>query len=457
MKRAANRKRAAAALLCALLLWCFPASVSAYSLPEDVSIRADAAMVVFLGADAGEDQVMFEKNADTPVPPAGLVRILLGTYASELIDSQGMDPARATGTYTAGLAEQVRDLGLVTVNMQEGDVWHLDDLLTVSVIQTAADAVTVLMQTLAGGQETFVQGMNDLLGRIGCTGSHVANAYGLDDPQQVFTARDTYLMLRYVSLHCPRMLDILGKQSHTVHPVVGESDYWPTTNTMLREDTSEYYSPLAYGRSGYTESNGQSLASVARDGGFEYMTVVIGCRPAPAAKGEKEDSNPAFTDTRALFRWVYNAFTYRTIINQGQPVDRVPVALSWQADSVPLVAAQGLERMVRSEVDVKALRFEIALDENPADAPLEKGQILGKVSVYDGDELVGEVPLASAQAVSRSALLAMVRGIWRVISHPVMLTVLAVLAAVLIGTVVVSAVHNHSRKAKRRKSVKRYR
>ncbi len=460
------------ALLFAVVLLCMAALMpltagASYSLPDTLKTHSKAAVVVFLGASAEDDAMMFEQNADARFAPAGLVRIAVGLYALKTLEEQSIDPAVATGTFTQELSDATDALGMVTVGMNTGDVWRVEDLLSIAMLQTAADALTTLIAALSGTQEAFVAGMNAMAKEIGCTDTQFTNVYGLDDEQQYTSARDMYRLLRHASLNYPELTAILSLSEYTVHPVKGAVDSWPSTNEMLRESSSFYYTPLVYGRSGYTESIGQSCASVARDEGYEFMTVVIGCEndpSVPAQNGEEEDGqdeedvldSPAFTDTMALFRWVYNNFSYTSVVSKGQPVSRTPISLAWSTDSIALVAAEDLACMLPNDADVNALRYEITLIDDRLTAPVEKGQICGTAAVYDGSQKIGQFDLASSETISRSQILALLDTVWQIITSPIMLTVLGLLLLLLIGYIIVGAVHNNRRRRKRQKRVKQY-
>ncbi|MBQ9413521.1 MAG: D-alanyl-D-alanine carboxypeptidase [Clostridia bacterium] len=482
MKKAMAAIGMIGALLAALFCMPFTAAAS-YSLPDTVTLHASSALLVYLGTEQHHDAVIYEKNADESTAPAGLVRIAVGLYALRQIEEKNLDPATATGTYSHDIESVTDRVGLSTVDMKVGDVWTLDDLLAVSMLQTASDAVGTLVAALSGTEEAFVAGMNAMAAEIGCTHTQFRNVYGLDDPEQYTTARDMYRLLRHASLNYPKLTVLLGYDEYTVHPIKGEQDYWPTTNQMLRESSEYYYTPLLYGRSGYTESVGHSCASVVRDEGQEAMVVLLGCKDAPPAKstttttrpsgdgsdeGEddedesdeeddwEEDEYPAFTDTMTLARWMYNAFTFTAIVSKGQPITRVPVSLSWTSDSVVLVAGESLSGMLRNGVELSQLRYDIQLKDDDLIAPVDKGQVCGTARIYDGDELVGTFDLLAAETVSRSQLLALFENVWKVVASPVMLIVLGVLGVLLIVYLVIGTAHNQKRRRKKQRRVKRY-
>ena len=442
------------ALLCTaitiLILLCTPLTTSAaYTLPDDVDPVCTAATVVYLGTDPSDDMLLYEQNADQKLPPSGMVRVMVGLYALKLIDEKQMDPAVATGTFTESIFDTFAGTGLYTVGMDFGESWKLEDLLSVSMIQTAADAVGTLVTALAGSQARFVEGMNALATEIGCTNTHFTNVYGLDHADHYTSARDMYTILRYATYTYPAMITMLSRDEYGV-TINGESDFWPNTNDMLRPASEFYYAPLVLGRSGFTESIGQSCASIARDEGIEFLTVVMGCKDAEGTDGL------AFTDTMMLYRWAYNAFTYKTVVSKGQPVSRIPVDLAWRTDSVALVAGDSLEGMLRNDLDINTLRYEITLNEEKLTAPVEKGQVCGTAAVYDGNEIVGTIELCAADAVAKSQLLALFHLIRSVLLSPAMLIVYALLAILLISYIIMSIVHNRSRRKHKRKRVKQF-
>ncbi len=446
---------------------------AAYELPPDkeAALTARTALVVFLGSDMPRDMVMYEKNPDQRMAPGGMVRVMVGLYALKALETQNIDPAVATGMYTEELYDLIAGQDLETVGMKYGDVWRVEDLLHMSVMCTAADAVGALTVALAGSHDKFVEGMNALAAELGCADTHFQNVFGLDHPEQYTTARDMYRILRYASIHMPHLCDILGATEYTPKPVTGEADTWTTANLMLRPSSEFYYEPLVYGRTGNSGTDGRAAVSVARDGGFEFMTVVMGCKPVAAAPAEGEEEAPsavaeeglALVDTKLLFRWVYNSVSYETIVSRYQPITRVGVELAWNIDSVPLVAASDLEGMLRAETEVTSLRYEVTLDESLLSesgklvAPLEAGQICGTATLMDGDDAVGTVALCVAESVPRSQVLAILSAVWSVITNPFVLLLFLLLLLLFIGYIVMTVAHNNRRRRKNRQKVKRYR
>ena len=81
--------------------------------------------------------------------------------------------------------------------MSYDEEWTVKDLLSISSIQTAADACVTLAITLSGSHAGFVSEMNALTKEIGCENTSFINVSGADSPSQYTTARDLYKIIRY--------------------------------------------------------------------------------------------------------------------------------------------------------------------------------------------------------------------------------------------------------------------
>lgn len=455
---------------CVSLLLCLCLCVSAfagpltaaalYSLPEGTAISAGSAMVVYLEATAsgeeavqnGRDTIVFEKDADVLRSPAAVVRLMVGLYAVRRIREDNLDLDTVTGTFTEDLRNNyVWGTGLGTANMEVGETWTLRDLLSLSMIQTAADACVTLAVTIDGSIRNFVDGMNELAAEIGCTNTTFANVTGLDDARQKTTARDLYILTR-VALDYPEMETMLSATEHTVHPVSGgEERSWENTNYMLRATSQSYYSPVQLGKTGYGDE-GRSLVSVAQDSGYRYMVIVLSCPDT----GTEEAATAHYDDSRALYKWAFQSFTYKQIYSQNQLVDRHPVSLAWDVDSVTLVTATSLSCLVANEVDTSTVYPKITYYQDSLEAPVEKGTPLGKMELFiQMDQKIGEVELVAGESVARSEALNIWESVKAFFKSPWFWAVVGLLVVLILAYIVLLFVHNRNKRKAARRNVRK--
>ncbi len=447
-------KRIFGAAVAALLVVAaaLPATAAGYKLPEDKPLYAEAAILVSLGGNADSDMVLFDKNADEVHAPGAMMRYMVVAYALHRVEALGMDMDKATGSYTLDMFNRyVAGTGVTTCGMAYGETWTVRDLLTATFVASASDASTTLAFAIDGGVAPFVQGMNDLAKEIGCDYSHFANLTGVDSLSQYTTPRDMYKIIRY-AMQFSAFEDIVSQRQISVTPVGTEQKHtYYSANAMLQSSSPFRYTPLVHSRTGMSSHEGRTCASVARDSGYEYLTVVMGC----PERNEAGATGLHYEDTRTLMRWAFNNFAYTTILAKSEILASVDVELAWSTDHMNLVPAQELATVVESSVQVDQIIKKVTLYEPSVTAPVEKGTVLGKVElIVNVDQVIGEMELVASESLDRNWLLYawscvadFFTSIWFVVG-------MLVLVALLVGYAVLNVVHNRRRRRERLQRVK---
>ncbi len=439
-----------AVLLCGMAFAALP-GVKAYELPEEMELNAAAAAVVFLGASEKDDVFLFEHNVDEVHAPAALVRLMAGAYALKTIRDKNLDMDTASGTYTLEMFNRyVAGTGVTAVGMEFGEAWTLRDLLTVSLIQTASDAVTTLAVTLSGSVEEFVKGMNDLAKEIGCERTHFANVTGLDSLSQYTTTRDIYRIFRYCMTFA-EFEPMISTLQHKVQPLSGGQPYTIVNRVdMLRASSTFHYAPLKFGRTGLSEHEGWGLASVASDSGYDYMVIVMGC----PAKNDKGHVGLHYTDSIDLYRWAFRNFTYKTLLTDNEILAGIKVKNVWGRDAVNLIPKEPFATVVYNDVQPDEVIKKITTFEDELTAPITAGTVYGKVElIVNVDEKIGEVELVAAESMNSNLLLVILSGIGAVLSSGWFWLVIGLLVLLLGGYIalLVLSARRHRRRVKSRR------
>lgn len=430
-----------------------PVAAAGYSLPEDTVIYAPAAILVNLAGNPAQDMVLYEKEADTVHAPGSMMRYAVLGYALSRIQEKGLDIDTTTGTYTKELFNRhVAGTGVPTANMNFGETWTLRDLLAVSFMQSASDAVAVLAVAVDGSVAAFLDGMNGMVEKLGCDYTHFANLTGLDSLSQYTTARDMYRIVR----HCQSFSvfeDIAVKYQVQVTPVSGGTQRTiVSSNSLLQASSVHRYQPIVHSRTGLSEHEGRTCASVARDAGYEYLVVVMGC----AEKNEKGETGLHYRDTKTLFRWAFNQFEYKTVLGKSEILASLPMDLAWDMDHINLVPANEVATVVDAKLDLTQIIRKVTLYTDRVSAPVEKGQVLGKVElIINVDQKIGEVELVAGDTVGRSWILAAWSGVAGFFTSVWFWLGVVVLVLLLIGYVILNIVYNRRRRRQRLQRVKR--
>lgn len=415
---------------------------------EEETITAPSAMMLYIGMEPKDDVVLYEKETDVRYQPGSLMRVAMAGYAMKLITDQGLDMDTVTASYTLELFNHnVAGTGLHVALMNFGETWKLRDLLTLCVIQTAADCAVTLAQALSGSPEAFVDGLNGFAQELGCTNSHFTNVIGLNEEGQYMSARDTVTFTRY-AMQYPELRAMLELTEWTVKPVSGGSRRsWPSSNDMIRQSSAAFYTYAVGGRTGGTLTETSVVEYGALDG-YEYMAVVMG---APRKDKQGNLLGTAYAEARLLIRWGLIGFTYETLLRKDEPVGRLPVSGSAQRNSISLVPDEDVTTVVGKGTDLSKLTRKVIPVQETCRAPVEKGQVLGTVELYLGEQLLGTAELVAGESAAYNVASSAWEGIRRLLFSGWTLAVVVVLVGLAIGYAVLTVRYNRKRAKKRRK------
>lgn len=433
-----------------------PVAAAGYPLPEDVTIEASAAILVNLAGNPAQDMVLYEKDADGEHAPGAMMRYAVLGYALSRIQEKGLDIDTVTGTFTKELdTAYVTGSGVPTANMKHNETWKLRDLLSVSFIHNACDALATMAVTVDGSVEAFLAGMNGMATKLGCTSTRFANLTGLDNLCQYTTPRDMYRIVR----HCQSFSlfeDLVTKDRKTqvqVTPVSGGTKRTLTTNnSLLRSSSQFYYEPTVHSRTGLSEHEGLTCASVARDAGYEYLVVVMGC-PVKTEAGNKVQH---FQDTATLFEWAFSQFEYKTVLGNSAILTSLPLDLAWETDHINLIPAAEIATVVDAKLDPNQIIRKITLNTERVTAPVQKGQVLGKVElIINTDQKIGEVDLVAGDTVNSSTLLVIWQYVKGFFSSFWLWFIVGILLVLLIAYIILNVVYNRRRRRRRQRVSRR--
>ena len=112
-----------------------------------------------------------------------------------------------------------------------------------------------------------------------------------------------------------------------------------------------------------------------------------------------------FTESTKLLKWGFDNFRRVTISQGNDPVDKVAVTLSRQADEVMVKPEGEVVRTLPKDLDPSLIETTIHLNSDTVEAPVEEGQVLGTMTLsYEGTDY-GSLDLVAVTSVERSELL----------------------------------------------------
>jgi D-alanyl-D-alanine carboxypeptidase (penicillin-binding protein 5/6) len=327
------------------------------------------------------DSILFEKNADQPVEPASLAKLMTLEYLFNEIahgrlklDDQFTISENA---WRKGGAPSHGSTMFAAIHSQVG----LGDLIQGIIVDSANDACIAIAEKLAGNEAAFGEMLTKRAREIGLLHSTFSNATGYSDPGLRVTVRDLAELARHIMRTYPQF-----------YPYFAQRDF---TWNKIHQDNRNPLLGMGLGadglKTGDTAEAGFGLVGSAVDDDVRLIVVFTG------AKSDKERAEEA----RKMLEWGFHNFQSRVLFAEGQTIGSAKV-FGGNVSYVPLISAGIVHLMLPRNGDERlSARIEYT---GPVPAPVSKGQPIGTLRVWRGDNLALEVPLQAAEDVGTGSM-----------------------------------------------------
>ncbi|AMR65790.1 D-alanyl-D-alanine carboxypeptidase family protein [Aquipseudomonas alcaligenes] len=366
-----------------LVLLAVPFAASAESaIPSPPQLAAKSYVLM----DGASGKVLVENNGDQRLPPASLTKLMTAYIATlEIrkgkIGEQDLVTVSEHAWRTGGAAS-----GGSTMFLPINSQVTVDDLLHGIIIQSGNDASIALAEYIAGSEDAFADMMNETAEKLGMKNSHFMNATGLPHPEHYSSAHDMAILARAI---------INEDQEH--YAIYSQKEFFwnnikqGNRNLLLWRDST-----VDGLKTGHTEEAGFCLVASAVRDGARMITSVFGT--------DSEKTRAA--ETQKLLTYGFRFFETQTFYKAGQELAQAQV---WKGTSRQVKAglAQDLS-LTLPKGQVKQLKASMVLEPQLV-APLKQGDVIGKVEVKLGEEVVHSADLIALEPVEEGGFF---RRLW---------------------------------------------
>lgn len=258
------------------------------------------------------------------------------------------------------------------------------DLMKGLIIVSGNDAAVALAEHTSGSQQAFIDQMNKYAQQFGLKNTYFTTVHGLDDPNQFSSGRDMAIIGTHVIRDQPEEYKIYAEKEFKYNIKKPQ----PNRNGLLWDKTMNVDGM----KTGHTDKAGYNLVASATNSNTRLISVVMG---VPTYKGREVES-------KKLLQWGFANFETVKSLPAGQAIKEESVYYG-DANKVQLGSIQDSFITIPKgkSADLKA-RYE--LDAKSLEAPLAKGQVVGKVIYQLDGKDVASSPLQALQEVQEAGL-----------------------------------------------------
>lgn len=355
-------------LIKAIVLFSISVSVQAeVILPKPPALQSTAYVLM----DANSGQILVKKNPDKRIPPASLTKMMTSyVVVHEIVMGNVQKDDKVPVSVNAWKRGGSR------MFIREGTKVSIMDLLRGVIIQSGNDASVALAEHTAGSEESFAGLMNQYSERFGLQNTHFVNATGLPAKEHYSSAKDLAILARHIIQDHPDYYGLYAEKYFTYNGI-----RQPNRNKLL------WRNPNVDGlKTGHTDEAGFCLTASAKKDNMRLIAVVMGTKGTGIRAAEAQK----------LFNYGFRFYQTLTLYKAGSKLQTVDI---WKGEKnqLDVVLAKDLAlTLPRGSKD--KLKAKIEMDKY-IQAPIKKGQELGKLSIELDGNVIAQEPLVAKEAI----------------------------------------------------------
>lgn len=276
-----------------LIIFIFIFFINTFVYATEPEIYSPSAILI----DSNTGDVLYEKNANTPMYPASTTKVLTAIIAIEAcsLDEKTTASEKAITSIKSGYTN---------ANIQVGETLTIEDLLYALMLKSANEAANVIAEYIAGSTENFANLMNQKATQIGCTNTHFVNANGIHDENHYTTANDLAKITRYC-MQNPTFRHIVATEQYTLPATEQYPNYdriLKNTSSLMNTESPYYYPYVIGGKTGFTTQAKNCMIAMSAKDGLELISVVL------HAESTDDGRSARYLDTINLLEYGNNNF-----------------------------------------------------------------------------------------------------------------------------------------------------
>jgi len=347
---------------------------------------------VLLDYETGE--VLFDKNAHEKTYPASTTKVMTAVL---VLENTNLDDV-VTIDYDLRA-------GGASMYLLKGESFTIRELLNALLIRSANDVAEALAIHIAGSVEDFAKMMNERAKELGALNTSFTNPHGLPDTEHITTAYDLAMISKH-AMSFDIFREIVNTTMLTFEPTeqTPETRYYRNTNKFLWGTGGANqilyngkYINIKYDiidgiKTGYTGAAGNCLITSGVKDNHRVISVVLGASGANV-----------YSDSRTLIDYGHENFKLVSLTNNNSDDIKAPIQ-SGKTNIANLSISSDKLAVISVDTDLGDIKKSISINED-INAPITKGQVLGKLTYSLDNKVIGEVDLIAQDAIEKQFIL----------------------------------------------------
>lgn len=346
---------------------------------EDLKLAENAKSSILIESTTGE--IIHESNAHERYAPASMTKIMSLILIMEEIENGNLSLDEKIK-----VSQNASKMGGSQIYLEAGEEMTVNDLLKGICVGSANDAVVALAERISGTEEAFVFKMNERVKKMGLKNTNFKNATGLDEANHYSSAYDMANMARELVRH-DKILEYSGIYETYLRQDTNKKFWLVNTNKLIKT-----YDGMDGLKTGYTKEAGYCLTATAKRNNMRLIGVIMG----------EETSAKRNEDMTKMLDYGFNLYTVKEFLTKDTKVGTIENDKS-KTGKVNVVPVQDINILNRK--GSKARNMTYKLNVTNEEIPIKKGDIVGKLSIYENNKKLYDVDVTVSENVEKANIL----------------------------------------------------
>ena len=339
------------------------------ALNANPNINARTAILI----DYNSEEILFETDPDAQIYPASMTKIMTSIIAFDLLKNNkiSLDDMFVVSENAWRLSQSGYSSMFIMIN----DQVSVEDLLKGIIVASGNDACVALAEGIAGSEENFAEMMNEKAEEIGMVSSNFTNSSGINDPDNISTVRDIAIMSKYLIQNYPAYYELFREKTFTWDRTGGDPIKQGNRNPLLYKNVG-----VDGVKTGYLAVEKYSLASSMKKKDRRLIAVASGF----------PTKNLRSSESLKLLNWGFRNTNTFEISKKDISKFELDTWLG-KKNKIQAVTKEDYYLTINKK-DIRNLKV-ILKYEGPIVAPVQKGEKIAELIVFNKDEKIKTLPL----------------------------------------------------------------
>jgi D-alanyl-D-alanine carboxypeptidase (penicillin-binding protein 5/6) len=331
--------------------------------------------------DYHSNEVLYELDPDSQIYPASMTKIMTSIIAFDLLKKKKL--SLDDKFIISENAWRLSQAGYSSMFIMINDQVSVENLLKGIIIASGNDACVALAEGIAGSESNFADMMNEKAGEIGMTSTNFTNSSGINDPDNVSTARDIAIMSKYLIENYPIFYGLFAEKTFTWDRTGGEPIKQGNRNPLLYKNVG-----VDGVKTGYLAVEKYSLASTMKKKDRRVIAVASGFNT----------KNLRSSESLKLLNWGFRNTNTFEISKKNETIFELDTWLG-TSNTIKVTTKEDFYLTINKK-DISHLT--VSLDyEGPILAPVTKGTQIASMTVKNKDEIIKSLPLYAVEDLKK--------------------------------------------------------